>query len=224
MGGLKPAPQRATRPPCLCRIPAYRWRGPALQDVDAPVFWRAFQHSVSVLCIGELKEALLGLSCLGCRGLMPLFANLSSSFSNEQIKLLKQRAPPQLQVHWPAREPAGCMRLRCCRPRPPQSCLPRSLPASINPYMPQLAACLPCCLLTLLPALPLQEYVEGMDNEIYELRCFPGHLQGRTFREAVLDLARSDVLLLGLGLVQDTGGMAFALAPLDEVGACPLRS
>jgi hypothetical protein len=157
--------------------------------VDAPVFWHRFQHSVAVLCIGELKESLLGLSCLGSRGIMPLFANLCSSFSIEQIELLKQRAPPQLQVRWRPWEPA-----RVPLPRCPPHRLPRRLP--------QL----------------LQEYVAGMDNEVYELRCFPRHLHGKRFREAVLDLARSDVLLLGLGLAQEAGGMAFTLAPLDEVG------
>jgi hypothetical protein len=59
--------------------------------------------------------------------------------------------------------------------------------------------------------------VEGVDNEIYELRCFPKHLIGGTFREAAQELYAKGVLLLGLSQTQDNEGTAFALAPLEVV-------
>jgi hypothetical protein len=50
------------------------------------------------MCISELKEAMLGLSCLGSRGLVPLLSNLCSSHSEEQIQALKKNAPECLEV------------------------------------------------------------------------------------------------------------------------------
>jgi hypothetical protein len=38
------------------------------QNADATEFWRRFDSAVTTICISELKEALLGLSCLGSRG------------------------------------------------------------------------------------------------------------------------------------------------------------
>jgi hypothetical protein len=47
-----------------------------LQAMEAPAFWQLFQRQVSVLCVSEVQQSLLGLSCLGSRAIMALLANL----------------------------------------------------------------------------------------------------------------------------------------------------
>lgn len=47
-----------------------------LQAMEAPAFWQLFQRQVSVLCVSEVQQSLLGLACLGSRAIMALLANL----------------------------------------------------------------------------------------------------------------------------------------------------
>jgi hypothetical protein len=79
------------------------------QDMDSAEFWKRFEASISTTCISEIKETLLGLSCLGTRGLLPLLANLARSFDKELLELhgFEDQLPGWLRVGgqgtvWPA--------------------------------------------------------------------------------------------------------------------------
>ena len=46
---------------------------------SASSFWMTFKEDVSVVCVLEVKHALMGMSCLGCRGAFTLVSNLVRS-------------------------------------------------------------------------------------------------------------------------------------------------
>lgn len=48
-------------------------------------FWRNFRGKLTIMCVSELKAAMLGGSCMACPGLIPLLCNLTVSVDAEDI-------------------------------------------------------------------------------------------------------------------------------------------
>jgi hypothetical protein len=77
--------------------------------IGAP-FWRRFSVAMHVLCLGELRHALMAHSCLGVPGIITLLSNLSvtSDFEVENLEKVRCRVRTQVQPDVLHASP-GCM-------------------------------------------------------------------------------------------------------------------
>jgi hypothetical protein len=58
-----------------------------LNIVTGAAFWRRLSAGIEVICVGELRGALLAHSALGCPGVSTLLANLCSTIGDEHSSL-----------------------------------------------------------------------------------------------------------------------------------------